>query len=168
MQAVKKSIDMVLLVITSALVIFLTVAAIWQVFTRFVLGDPSIITEEVLRFSLIWIAFLGGAYAFGQDEHLAISFLRDKITGKAHLGLRWLIDLIVIGFALFVLVIGGYTIASATMAELSPILRIPMGLIYGILPVSGVIVIFYQIYNMMNRREVEAPRIEEKGDHKWM
>ncbi len=125
-------------------------------------------TQEVLRFSLIWIAVIGSTYAFGQDEHLALTFLRDKIKGQAHKRLRWFIDLMVIAFALFVLVIGGFTISNATMAELSPILSIPMGLIYGVLPVCGIIIIYYQIINMTKRQEVEALSVLEKGEHEWM
>ncbi|MFD2922328.1 TRAP transporter small permease [Halobacillus naozhouensis] len=168
MNNFKRWLDLVLLTVASILILFLVVGAIWQVFTRFVLQDPSIITQEVLRFSLIWIAFIGATYAFGQDEHLALTFMRDKIKGQSHKVLRWLIDLLVIAFALFVLVIGGFKISNATMAELSPILSIPMGMIYGILPICGVIIIFYQVVNMTKRKEVEDSNPLEGGEHEWM
>ncbi|CDQ38009.1 MULTISPECIES: TRAP transporter small permease [Virgibacillus] len=168
MKKVKRWIDLVLLTIGSILIIFLVVAAIWQVFTRFVLEDPSIVTQEILRFSLIWVALIGAAYAFGQDEHLSLTFLRDKITGQAHKRLRWFIDMLVIVFALFVFVIGGYNISQATMAELSPILNMPMGLVYGILPICGTIIIFYQLIHISERREIERTGSFEKGEHTWM
>lgn len=168
MKKVKRWLDLLLLSVASILIIFLVLGAIWQVFTRFVLQDPSIITQEVLRFSLIWIAFIGATYAFGQDEHLALTFLRDKVKGKAHKRLRWFIDLLVIAFALFVLVIGGYEISDATMTELSPILSMPMGLIYSILPICGVFIIFYQIVNMIKRQEINELIPNKEGENKWM
>ncbi|MFS0749798.1 TRAP transporter small permease [Oceanobacillus sp. 1P07AA] len=168
MKKIKRWIDLGLLTIASILILFLVVAAIWQVFTRFVLQDPSIVTQEVLRFSLIWVAVIGAAYAFGQDEHLSLTFLRDKITGQAHKTLRWFIDLLVIVFALFVMIIGGFNIAQATMAELSPILNMPMGLVYGVLPICGVIIIFYQIIHISERQGIERSNSFEKGENTWM
>ncbi|BAC15360.1 TRAP transporter small permease [Oceanobacillus iheyensis] len=168
MKKVKRWFDLGLLTIASILILFLVVAAIWQVFTRFVLQDPSISTQEVLRFSLIWVAVIGATYAFGQDEHLSLTFLRDKITGQAHKILRWFIDLLVIVFALFVMVIGGFNIAQATMAELSPILNMPMGFVYGVLPICGVIIIFYQIIHISERQGIEQSNSFEKGENTWM
>ena len=129
-------------------------------FTRFVLQDPSIITQELMRFSLIWLAMIGSAYAFGYDAHLSFGIFKDKVKGKARIWLFTAIDLAVIGFTLFVLVIGGYIIASATMAELSPMLGVPMGYIYSILPISGLFILFYEINNLINRKPVST----EKGE----
>ncbi|WP_101845264.1 TRAP transporter small permease [Halobacillus sp. Marseille-P3879] len=169
MYKFKRWVDLVLLTVASLLILFLFTGAIWQVFTRFVLKDPSIMTQEVLRFSLIWIALIGATYAFGQNEHLALTFLKDKLKGSVHKGLQWFINFLVIAFALFVLVIGGFKIAAATMAELSPIMGVPMGLIYGILPVCGVIVVYYQIVNMTLRNGIEHQDLpNEGGEHEWI
>ena len=35
-------------------------------------------TEEVARFLLIWITFLGAALAFQQGRHIAVTLLRDS------------------------------------------------------------------------------------------
>ena len=45
---------------------------LWQVFTRFVLRDPSSFTEELARYLLIWVGLLGASYAAGKKMHLAI------------------------------------------------------------------------------------------------
>ena len=56
---------------------------LWQVFTRFVLADPSSYTDELARFLLIWIGLLGAAYAAGNKMHLAIDLLPSKLEGRA-------------------------------------------------------------------------------------
>lgn len=164
LKKIRGWLDNILFVAASILIFVLVLGAIWQVFTRFVLQDPSIITQEILRFSLIWLAMIGSAYVFGQDAHLSFGFFKDKMKGQAHVWLFRAIDLAVIVFALFVLVIGGYTIASATMAELSPILGIPMGYIYSILPISGILILFYEINNLLNRKPIS----DERSEYKWM
>ena len=47
----------------------------WQVLTRFLLRQPSSITEELVRFALVWLALLGASYGFGQRAHLPIDLL---------------------------------------------------------------------------------------------
>ncbi|OYD07159.1 TRAP transporter small permease [Paludifilum halophilum] len=150
MDQVRKILDRFLLSVSSVLIIFLLLGALWQVFTRYVLQNPSVVTEEVLRFSLIWIAMLGASYAFGTDQHLALTFLRDRFKGRSYRRLRIFNDLIVLIFSLSVLVIGGSMMVRSTMTETSPILGVPMGWIYLILPFSGVVIILYQIMNIRN------------------
>ncbi|WP_026702460.1 TRAP transporter small permease [Salibacterium aidingense] len=156
MAKTKRILDTFLLTIASILLVFLTAAALWQVFTRFVVGNPSVMTEEIARFSLIWIAMLGAAYGFGSDEHLSLDFVREKLKGKAYAWLRLGIDAVVLLFAVFVLVIGGGIIVSATLSEVSPIMGISMGVVYSILPISGVFIIMYQVMNVLARKRLES------------
>ena len=55
----------------------------WQVLTRFVLGNPSSFTDELARYLLIWVGLFGAAYAIGKRTHLAIDLLpRGSIRGR--------------------------------------------------------------------------------------
>ena len=51
MKALNKILSSVLAFLVAAMV----VVCCWQVITRFVLGNPSKYTEEILRFALIWL-----------------------------------------------------------------------------------------------------------------
>ena len=48
----KKFIDRITEILTSSLLAFMVLVAIWQVFTRFVLQNPSTVTEEMLGMAL--------------------------------------------------------------------------------------------------------------------
>ena len=39
----------------------LVIDVLWQVASRFILGDPSSFTDELARFLLIWLSLFGGA-----------------------------------------------------------------------------------------------------------
>ena len=54
---------------------------LWQVFSRYLLKNPSSYTEEAARYLLVWITLLGAAYAVGARGHLAIDLLPGKLTG---------------------------------------------------------------------------------------
>lgn len=51
-------------------------------------------------------------------------------------------------FAGLVMVYGGFVITRMNLVQLDSILHIPTGVIYSIIPICGVIIIFYSIYNI--------------------
>ena len=135
------------------IVIILTImviVALWQVASRYVFNSPSTISEELLRYCLIWLAMLGSAYMFGLREHMSMTFLVEKFDENVRCKLSILSEVVIIIFSMTVLVYGGINITLLTMNQLSAALGIPMGYIYMVLPLSGVLMIFYGINNILN------------------
>lgn len=125
---------------------------VWQVFTRYVLANPSRYTDELARFLLIWVGLLGASYAAGKRMHLAIDLLPQKLTGKARDALGLLLELLIFLFALFVLVYGGFRLVALTLLleQTSAALRIPLGYVYLVLPLSGLLIMFYAALIMVD------------------
>lgn len=145
-------IEVVLIVLMGSLVI----NVVWQVVSRYLLNSPSPFTDELARFLLIWVSLLGAAYGSGKNIHLAIDIFPNRLTPGSRLKLSVLIDLLVIGFVLSVLVIGGGVLVYHTYAylQLTPTLRLPMAYIYLIGPISGLLIIYYKLSDL--RRTVRA------------
>lgn len=116
-----------------------------QVFSRYVLNSPNQIVEELLRFSLIWAVMLGSISCFIHDEHMALTLLLDSITPKANIMLQFIIHLIVIAFVLVIMVYGGINLSVTTLGQLTPLLRLPMGVVYSIIPISGIVILLVKI-----------------------
>ncbi|MBD8067804.1 TRAP transporter small permease [Bacillus sp. PS06] len=156
----KKILDRTLETITVALFVIMIVVGSWQVISRYVFNSPSTVTEEFLRFSLIWLAMLAAAYVIGRNTHIAITMLRDKLKDGPRVKLDILVQIIFILFAAIIMLFGGGKATSLTMGQISPSLGIPMGLIYLSLPVSGVFALFYSTYNILNllkeKKEIEV------------
>ena len=89
----------------------MTILVLIQVFSRYVLNSPVAFTEELVRYSLIWTGFIGAAYAFSTREHMSLTLVRDKFTGKAHTALLVAIDGLILLLAIFVITIGGFKLA---------------------------------------------------------
>ncbi len=147
----KKMVDLVDKGLSGFLVILMIMMVLdvsWQVFTRYVLQQPSSFTEELATFLMIWIGLLGGAYALRQKAHLGIDILVQKLSGKKRLYWDWLIYGSVILFSCLVLIWGGIRLVFVTfyLNQTSAALRIPMGAIYLVLPLTGVLLIFYSVY----------------------
>ena len=82
-------------VLSKTLVLIMSIMVInvlWQVFTRYVTGNPSSFTDELARYLMIWIGVLGAAYVSGRNLHVAIDILPKRQSKKIQKNLK-------IGFA---------------------------------------------------------------------
>ncbi len=140
---ITKILSVILIIIMAVMVLDVS----WQVFTRFILKDPSSFTEELAGFLLIWIGLLGASYALYSRAHLGIDVLTAKLEGSNKQLVEILINIIVILFSLFILVIGGFRLVNLTFTlnQISPAMGIPMGYVYLVLPITGILMIFYSL-----------------------
>lgn len=136
------------------------VNVLWQVFSRFVLNAPSSFTQELARFLLIWIGVLGAGYAVGTREHLALELVPEQLGGRARAWLRITIQGFIVLFAVAVMIVGGIRLVyiQLTLGQTSASLNIPIGLVYAVLPLTGVVMVFYASVHI--RRHVQSLRAE--------
>ncbi|WP_249871288.1 TRAP transporter small permease [Oceanobacillus saliphilus] len=151
-EKIKNVLDRIILISASFLLIILVLGALWQVFSRYVLSNPSTFTNELLGFLLVWTSMLGASYAFGTNQHLALTFIKNKLKGKNEFVITIINDLFIVVFTVLVLIIGGFEAVNITMGQNTPILGISTGLIYSILPISGFLIIFYKLLDIKNYR----------------
>lgn len=127
----------------------LVLDVLWQVFSRYVLANPSSFTDELAGFLLIWVGLLGAAYVAGQSEHLAIDLLLQKSEPERQRKLTIIIHVFIGLFALIVLLIGGaWLVYTRFLLNVkSAALSIPLGYVYFVLPLSGLLILYYSIDN---------------------
>ncbi len=120
---------------------------IWQVFTRFVLRNPSSWTEELAIFLLIWIGLLGSAVALHRRAHLGLDFLVARLPERAARLTTIFAALCVVAFAGGVLLVGGSGLVRTILMnrQISPALGWPMGYVYLALPISGFFLTLYAL-----------------------
>ncbi len=145
-QKINRLIEMVLVLIFALLVL----DVLWQVFGRYVLGQSFSFTEEFARFALIWLSILGAAYLNGKREHLSMDFLLQKLSPEKLAKRMQVIEILMFVFALVVMVIGGGNLVFTTLhlGQVSPAMHVSLGYVYAIVPMSGLLIMFYSIYNM--------------------
>ena len=71
-----------------------------------------------------------------------------QISGKNLTILNVVIEIITIAFALIVMVYGGISITSLSMTQKTASLGIPMGYIYIVIPITGIVIAVYGILNV--------------------
>ena len=132
----------------------MVINVLWQVFSRYLLANPSSFTDELARYLMIWVGVLGAAYVAGKGNHVAITYFSEKFSPSNLNRVKFAINLIIMGFAFFGMLIGGLRLVYITLIleQLSPSLKIPLGLVYAIIPLSGMLIIFYKILDLKKTR----------------
>ena len=144
MKKVEKVLDAVMRFLMAISMLTLVVFGTWQIFTRWVLQDPSTFTDELLRYVLIIAGMIGSAYCFYRDEHLALTLITDKAKGPFKVILEIFIELCILFFVIYVFIYGGLKF-SATATNFSSVMRIPMKTLYLIEPICGVLIVLARI-----------------------
>ena len=137
----------------------LLVFGTWQIFTRWVLGNPSTFTDELLRYVLIIAGFIGSAYCFYRDEHLALTLITDKAKGPFKLCLDIFIEICILFFVVYVFIFGGFKLAN-TATNVSSVMHIPMKTLYMSEPICGILIVLARILKYVNLYT------EKKGENK--
>ncbi len=146
-MVIRKKVDTLLGTLVTVFMAVLVLNVLWQVISRFIIGHPSSFTDELAGYLLIWVGLLGAAYATGQKQHLAIDLISKKLSHEKNKRLQTFINILIAAFALIVLVIGGANLVYITfhLNQISSALQIPVGLVYLVIPVSGVFIMYYAI-----------------------
>ena len=140
-------------VLEKALVFIMSLMVInvlWQVFSRYLLANPSSFTDELARYLMIWVGVLGAAYVAGKGNHVAITYFSEKFSSSNLRRVKLAINLIIMGFAFLGMLIGGLRLVYITLIleQLSPSLKIPLGVVYAVIPLSGALIIFYKTLDL--------------------
>jgi TRAP-type C4-dicarboxylate transport system permease small subunit len=132
------------------LIIVMCISVFAQVIFRYVLAVPLSWTEELSRYSMIWLTFIAGAMCIRSNSHYVIDILLKKLDLLPRLGLQLLI---LGGMAVFagVMLYTGIEILPIINYQTSPALRISMGYIYLAIPFGAFLMVFHIICAIRNR-----------------
>lgn len=130
----------ILIKLTEAVVIVMMAIVVVTVFSevmaRTFFGRSLVVTEEIGRYLMIWVAMLAVALVAADEGHMRINLLTDSVSPRVGSVLDILADFLVIGFlAVFVYL---STIILPNMQRSGTVtLGISMAWVYAAMPVGG-------------------------------
>lgn len=135
-QVVDKALEKLLIAIISCMFVLVLL----QVFTRFVLDAPLSWTEELARYLMVWMGFLGAGIGLKYGLHMSLGILSDRLRGKTKLVMHVLSHVLTLSIGVLICVYG-YKIMLSGRERLSMALQFKMQYVFVIIPISGVIII---------------------------
>lgn len=144
----KKSLERAIGAICVILFVLITIIGVWQVASRFVFNNPAAWTEETLTYGFTWLALISFALVTSKREHMRLTFVIEKFSQSTRIVIEVLTEIALLIFSTAVFIYGGIAIMKLTMIQVTPALQAPMGVFYGALPVTGVLMDLLCILNI--------------------
>ena len=128
---------------------------VFQIITRFVLETPAEWTEVVIRFSLIWMVFLGIPMAFRQGAMVSVDVLYRWSPPRVRRLLDWVVCLAALSLVA-VIVWWGWDYANRGKVQtMSGLESLSMFWAYLAMPVGGVLSMIGIVANLLDPQRLE-------------
>jgi TRAP-type C4-dicarboxylate transport system permease small subunit len=137
--------------VIAAMMAAMTIIIALQVFYRYVLNDPLSWTEEISRYLMIWICFLGSAMALKYGEHISVTFLQERLPLRIRQVVGYGIGLTVLAF--FSLATWEGVLMTIQVSEQqAPATWISMAWAYSCIPVGCSFMMFHALVHLIRYR----------------
>lgn len=148
------------IIVAATVLIALILVTFSGVVMRRVFNNPYTWLEEVQMACMVWIVFAAGGAAFRTGNHVAIEMVVDLFPPKVQKCFDFFIGIVVF------LVIGylfkqslGFIAVFASSSRATSILKIPYQYIYGIAPVSYIVMLVSYVYSVITGVQSEAKEV---------
>src|SRR5947207_4696695 len=109
----------------------LAVTIFYQFFTRYVLNDSAAWTEEIARYLLICMVFVGVSAMVRMQRHIHVDFLYRLLPARAGRALSTLVDIVRIVFFAYATVLTGQMMSKMSNYNMT-IVDLPMNVVYAV------------------------------------
>lgn len=133
-----------------AFVIFWSLAFIvfLQFFTRYVLNNSLAWTEEIARYGLMWVVFIGGAMVTRRNSHIAVELLSNVMKpGPTRQALLAAVDIVKLAFIAFLAYIS-VTITERMGIQRMTVFDLSMSWVYAGVSLGCFLMLFRQAVNV--------------------
>ncbi len=148
MKSLRNVLNKLLHVLAGVSFIAMVALTCWQVFTRYVLQNPSSWSEELVSYLFAWASLLGASLVTGERGHMNIPILVEKLSLPMQKALGILGELVAFAFSLIILVYGGVQITQLAMGQMTSSLGVAVGVFYVVMPLCGVLNMIYTVLNI--------------------
>lgn len=143
----------------------LVLVVVWQVFTRQVLGAPSPWTTVTAQYMFVWLSLFAATLVFGERGHIAVDVLAQRAPGISRRVLVVAVQASTLAFAALGMVWGGLRGVSMSWEQVIPGFPFSVGHMYLALPVSGLMIAFLALEDLLLAvRGDELLPLEETDD----
>ena len=135
----------------------------YQFFTRYVLGDSASWTEEIARYLLIIITFVGCSMAVRRDTHIHVEFVFRYLPVAVARALSALVDIIRIAFFGYAFYLSCQLVPKMHNLQMT-VINFPMSFIYGFVALGFAMMTYRSIRLALLHRQRGWSLLERPGE----
>ena len=138
LSAAERVVEKIVRWIVIVLMLVMTVTVSLQIAFRYFFNIPLGWSEELARFSFVWVSFFGASALMRVREHINVTVFVDNFPPRLRAVCVILANLCALIFAYY-FVVGGIALATNEWSQLAPAMEIPMGWVYVVIPISAIL-----------------------------
>ena len=119
------------------------------VFYRYILNDSIYWSNEVARYLMVYIVFLGATMAHRHRAHIRIDLMLNRFSSVNKRRVEQLISLLFLGFWIMILS-GSVQLFPMFMLQKTATLDLPFAVPFAALPISAIIWILYSVDDLFH------------------
>ena len=105
-------------------------------------------SEEIARILFVWLTYLGAVLCFKTNSHVLVDILITFLHGVTRKIVDLISNLLVSGI-LVVTIYYSWSLVTVNLGNLTPLTKIPLSLVEGIIPASMVMMLVINLYKMI-------------------
>lgn len=126
-------------VLLGGTLIVMTLSVGLGIVSRYIFGAPIFWTDELARYALVWMTFLGGAdLLMRRDGHIFVGYFRSRMP-RALDRVAELVALLLMFLVIAMIGAGGILLIEHNLISVSAALGFPMYVIYAVIPGSALL-----------------------------
>lgn len=151
-------------IIIAFLIAMMSILVAFQVFMRYVMQNSLAWSEELARYCMIWMIYIGTSWAAKESSNIKVDVLNIVLSNKQRIYVTIFSNLVFLIFALLVVYYGYdacYRIAR--MGQKSPASQLPMWIVYVAVPLGFAMAslrlvqnTFYHVRRLYNPTQEDA------------
>ena len=149
MEKLSDFIDKVTLTIACVLLVIIAVIVNWGVFCRYVLFAPLPWSEQIPKYAMIWMGFLGASVGISRNRHIGFDILVSRLPSMISKIIIFAGRIIILFFLVMMTIYGVSFAFAVGFSSKAPMLPIPMFYLFLAVPVGGVFMILQTIIRLV-------------------
>ncbi len=149
MEKLSNFLDKVTLTTASVLLVIIAVIVNWGVFCRYVLFAPLPWSEQIPKYAMIWMGFLGASVGISRSRHIGFDILVTRLPSMIRKIIIFAGHIIILFFLVMMTIYGVSFAFAVGFSSKAPMLPIPMFYLFLAVPVGGVFMILQTIIRLV-------------------
>lgn len=143
----------------AVLLLAMTALAFLQVLSRHITKTSYPWLEEVVRFMMFWLTYMGLPLLIYKSGNINIDFIPELIKGKLHIDIYPILELLVLLFTLFFLKeVATFLQTTTFYQQKSQVMGMSMTLVYSVFAIGNVLAVFHSVSNFVFRMQERSSR----------
>lgn len=109
-----------------------------NVVSRYVFSHSLNWSEEIARYLMVWVTYVGAGLAMREGQHVAIEFGQSFLPKRLHAWVRGLVAITILVFLVIITVVG-VQFSDFAWRQRTPVMQWPMGAMYLAVPIGSML-----------------------------